>query len=514
MGLPALEAPVRNGVPSPDPVCPRPPQNAPATPDPEQLQRACEVGLFIGRNVLGSVSGACSALLSGLAAPGAQPSQPVSNGTPRELIGSTCDPMFAVMMGDPVGWLNRQSDATYVPIRAEELGLRPAEARRLRNGVYSGPDIDYRAAARQMIDSGRARAYLDRDGQRLWDRVIGPTQTAIDAYNEVAGTLDDAARTADGIFGTAGPAGSYVGDLPTLGELALQHMPSRRAVPPGHPNYQPFQDLVGSNTVLVVREGDTVVLSFRGSITAGDGWAAAFDQDRFYESVRPLLDAVARYVLDEERGVERVLITGHSLGGAMTEIYAFRDLPALRRAGMDVRAVAYGSPGVATRDAPHAAPARLLVIQGERDNVANRTIGPGPNDLLEIRRIGNQARTEIRRQARQLRADLSWIPGSGAAIGGLESAANDITRALQRDVERTDILALRNHRQYPARHITVDFVNQPNNDLGDWEPQHNPHRYLRFARLLAERRGLAVAPGRAFDFDDSDRAAPELRRGD
>lgn len=95
----------------------------------------------------------------------------------------------------------------------------------------------------------------------------------------------------------------------------------------------------------------TLTLTFRGTdgsdfleSLAGQAWTGDGLYD-YYESMRPLIEAALAYANDSANGIEKVLVTGHSLGGATADAFAMVDAHRLK-ASVDLTVVALASPGV------------------------------------------------------------------------------------------------------------------------------------------------------------------------
>jgi hypothetical protein len=93
----------------------------------------------------------------------------------------------------------------------------------------------------------------------------------------------------------------------------------------------------------VAVHGDRVAIVFRGSDSTDDLLDTAFDQDRYFDDLRPLIRAALDYAA--EIGASEIVLTGHSLGGAMVQRAAAKmhqfEVPAEVRFQM----VAFGPPG-------------------------------------------------------------------------------------------------------------------------------------------------------------------------
>ena len=74
----------------------------------------------------------------------------------------------------------------------------------------------------------------------------------------------------------------------------------------------------GDANAVLAKQGDTYILSFRGTDTFSDSldWVGTFDH---FELFYPLFDALNNY--SQENPISNLLVTGHSLGAAMVEHY-------------------------------------------------------------------------------------------------------------------------------------------------------------------------------------------------
>ena len=106
-----------------------------------------------------------------------------------------------------------------------------------------------------------------------------------------------------------------------------------------------------SNALVAVNDG-TLVLAFRGT----DSFDAALEAAQtwsgdglylHYEAFRPLIDTVYDYAANSANSIQHVVVSGHSLGGAMADLFAivdgkrFADL-----SGSDLAIVSLASPGI------------------------------------------------------------------------------------------------------------------------------------------------------------------------
>ena len=74
----------------------------------------------------------------------------------------------------------------------------------------------------------------------------------------------------------------------------------------------------GDANATVFKSGDNLIISFRGTREEGDSnyWTRFPD---FYNLFEPLFQAFDQYT--KANSVSRILVTGHSLGAAMTELF-------------------------------------------------------------------------------------------------------------------------------------------------------------------------------------------------
>ncbi|MCP9483941.1 type I secretion C-terminal target domain-containing protein, partial [Shimia sp. CNT1-13L.2] len=94
---------------------------------------------------------------------------------------------------------------------------------------------------------------------------------------------------------------------------------------------------------------DALVMAFRGTdssdkaIADGQAWTAAGNKGH-YEAHRPLIEALYSYAV--AHGITKVVVSGHSLGGAMVDVFTLVDAKRFEDAGIDLTVVALASPGV------------------------------------------------------------------------------------------------------------------------------------------------------------------------
>jgi VCBS repeat-containing protein len=108
----------------------------------------------------------------------------------------------------------------------------------------------------------------------------------------------------------------------------------------------------GDSNAIVAQSGDTVVLSFRGtdefdnSVVAGQSWTGNGEY-LHYEAFRPLIDALYAYASNPANQIRHIVVSGHSLGGAMADIFTLVDARYFSAIpGSDLTIVSLGSPGI------------------------------------------------------------------------------------------------------------------------------------------------------------------------
>lgn len=96
------------------------------------------------------------------------------------------------------------------------------------------------------------------------------------------------------------------------------------------------QALVLSRTI----DGESVLtVAFRGTVDLIDQYKDYFPFDKHYKNFKPLVAAVKEYVADKANGIDKVVVTGHSLGGAMAQLFMNEKLD------VPVSGYTFGSPG-------------------------------------------------------------------------------------------------------------------------------------------------------------------------
>ena len=121
----------------------------------------------------------------------------------------------------------------------------------------------------------------------------------------------------------------------------------------------------------VFQKADTLILAFRGSDTIADSayWASRFLRQGHYTLFNELFAALGSYI--NENKLSKLLVTGHSLGGAMVE-YFMTDNP-----GNQYAAVAFASPEASF----DVSDTRLLNIGHDNDIVYSAVLDKFPRTV-------------------------------------------------------------------------------------------------------------------------------------
>ncbi len=80
-------------------------------------------------------------------------------------------------------------------------------------------------------------------------------------------------------------------------------------------------------------------IAFRGTVDLVKQFNDYFPFEKHYADFKPLIGAVKDYVADDAHGIDKIIVTGHSLGGAMAQLFVGENLD------VGVRGVTFGSPG-------------------------------------------------------------------------------------------------------------------------------------------------------------------------
>lgn len=137
--------------------------------------------------------------------------------------------------------------------------------------------------------------------------------------------------------------------------------------------YEPNGKFVNKNAVAFVQEKEvngtkTLAIAFKGTdmLSAKDWMENIIHINNHYTHMRPLMDAIDKYI--NQNDIQRVIVTGHSLGGAMAAIY-MQEHVAGRRGNKNVKyeGVTFGSPGAVFH--PALQDCRILSIRHQADLV-------------------------------------------------------------------------------------------------------------------------------------------------
>jgi Ca2+-binding RTX toxin-like protein len=210
------------------------------------------------------------------------------------------------------------------------------------------PDTGFAAHAARLAAGGTTASVADPG--TTGDEIILATRLSFLVYGD--GVTPDAAFRYDLVVGSRG------GTVLDAGDLGLVETPGNGFTDYGLYQGTPVYDgtaVPNSAEALVVQteiDGETtVVLAFRGTddllaaslfgeATTAAGTAA------YYESLYPLIEAVIAYVNDPANSVENFVVTGHSLGGTMADMFTLYDAQHVDQGQVDLSVVSIGSAGI------------------------------------------------------------------------------------------------------------------------------------------------------------------------
>ncbi len=100
----------------------------------------------------------------------------------------------------------------------------------------------------------------------------------------------------------------------------------------------------------VIDGQNTIILSFRGSDGKDAGYEGQTWTSRgsanYYTDLQPLIWEILEYASDPANNIDQVIVAGHSLGGAMADIFAITDAQLFVDAGIDLTVVSVASAGI------------------------------------------------------------------------------------------------------------------------------------------------------------------------
>jgi Ca2+-binding RTX toxin-like protein len=110
---------------------------------------------------------------------------------------------------------------------------------------------------------------------------------------------------------------------------------------------------IGDSNALVAKSADgTLVLAFRGTDefdNSADGGQTHIGDGQFlhYEAFRPLIEAAYAYANDSANGVKHIVVSGHSLGASMVDVFTLVDAGRFAAiTASDLTIVSIASPGL------------------------------------------------------------------------------------------------------------------------------------------------------------------------
>ncbi len=101
----------------------------------------------------------------------------------------------------------------------------------------------------------------------------------------------------------------------------------------------------GDAAAYAARNGDALALVFRGSDSADDLFDSVVDQAGHFAKLEPFIERVLAYAADDLNGVEKLYVTGHSLGGSMAHHFASEYGSGDQLAAFEVAIATFGAAG-------------------------------------------------------------------------------------------------------------------------------------------------------------------------
>lgn len=138
--------------------------------------------------------------------------------------------------------------------------------------------------------------------------------------------------------------------------------------------YGPTSSTFDAQGLLAVKDGNTLVLTFRGTdgkdpaVTNGQAFTGA-GLASHYKAFSPLINAALDYLRSHDE-ITNVIVSGHSLGGALTDVFALKDADRFRELRPDGLAIV----SVASSGIPKDLPFYLRGIDGEAATLVDKTI--------------------------------------------------------------------------------------------------------------------------------------------
>ncbi|MCB1431237.1 MAG: hypothetical protein KDK75_02075 [Alphaproteobacteria bacterium] len=134
--------------------------------------------------------------------------------------------------------------------------------------------------------------------------------------------------------------------------------------------------------LLAIEGGDTLVMTFRGTdgedpaVITGQAFTG-FSVAAHYKGLRPMINAAYDYLQDHPE-IAKIVVSGHSLGGAMADVFALKDAARFR----DLRPDGLTIVSLASSGVPDDLPVYMNNLDADAANIGTRTIELAP--FIEI----------------------------------------------------------------------------------------------------------------------------------
>jgi Ca2+-binding RTX toxin-like protein len=360
----------------------------------------------------------------------------------------------------------------------------------LNRAVYGGPDalrsafLDDYDASRDPDAVGNREALFVYDRYDLYLQKFG-FDTLSSADLGFAASVVSADETTDGLDHNY----TYAGDLyrnnymtTTGGEV-------------------PFTG-AGAVALVSLKENDsgtTLHLTFRGTDADGptaDGEAGtANGQMRYYQQLQALIDQVYDYASDPGNGITEIVVSGHSLGGAMADLFALYDgarFAALN--GVKLSVVALASAGVD--------PGVLALMPDFDSSMVNMGAGGAitfntPDWYFQYDQADDIVRNPGRYDAaRHIAEDPTQAPITAAAISSLQEHVHFKDNRLQFETPLIDQYAISKSLEtnFLVNHY-ADFYELIGTEFSKAWPFAGDMHFDRFIALFGTSDRLAGTPG-------------------